>query len=344
MLPTVTAAWSSDTLHRAARRYGADPDALEDLEGGENFVFGFESDGKEYVLRVGHSSHRARDLIQAEIDWLNYLVGRHLPVASPVASRQGKWVEVIDQARGGGYFVAVAFERAPGEDLGGGSLTKEKWWNAGVFEQWGAVMGRLHQSARDYRVPEAGPRRPNWDEWPVMDFARWIPDEQGAVLAYGDELKKRLSALPRAPDSYGMIHGDFTQINFAVDSGALTLFDFDRCEYAWFVKDIATAVFWAVRGSQPTPPDFPSQFLEHLLRGYRREFRLDADPLETVLDFMKLEQLCEYALAYRRLGGACPQPDHLHHLSSVREAIEHDFLVVPLVIDAFRNAVTRAIE
>ena len=51
---------------------------------------------------------------RAEIAWLNYLVDRGLPVARPVTSQRGLWLEVLDPGRDQGRFVAVAFERAPG--------------------------------------------------------------------------------------------------------------------------------------------------------------------------------------------------------------------------------------
>ena len=338
MLPAMRAAWSSDILHKAAEIYGAEPRNMQDCGGGENFVFGYERNGKKHVLRIGHSLHRTRQLIQAEVDWLNYLVDRHIPIASPCLSQNGRWVEEISQEAGDECFLAVAFERAPGEDLGGGSAAKEKWWNGKLFEQWGALMGRLHQVARDYRVGEGAPRRPDWDEWPIVEIERWIPEDQGAVSEYGADLKKRLSALTRDHCSYGLIHGDFTQINFTVHRGAMTLFDFDRAEYAWFVKDIAVAVFCAVRGTQPAPPDFVRTYLDHLMRGYRRESSLDTTWLKLIPEFMKLERLSEYALAYRRLGGSRPQGETLRYLSDTREDIEQDAHVIPFDFGAWAES------
>ena len=338
MLPAMRAAWSSDILRRAAELYGADPRGMQDCGGGENFVYGYERGGERYVLRIGHSTHRTRQLVQAEIDWLNCLVSHHLPVARPSQSLNGRWVEEISQETGDACFVAAAFERAPGEDLGGGSAAKETWWNGKLFEQWGALMGRLHRVAKDYRVAEGAPRRPEWDEWPILEFERWIPNGQGTVVEYGADLKKRLSALPGDNGSYGMIHGDFTQINFTVDRGAMTVFDFDRCEYAWFAKDIAASVFCAVRGTQPTPPGFVATYFDHLMRGYRRGNTLDASWVKSIPEFLMLERLSEYALAYRRLDGTPPQAEALRHLSSTRDDIERDVPVIRFDFGAWADS------
>jgi len=335
MLPEAEEAWTQNILRRAAERFGADPEDLEDCNGGENHVYAFRRSGREYVLRIGHSVHRSEQLVQAEIDWVNYLASHGLPVSSPSPSLSGRWVEVIGQDGVDGYFMATAFGRAPGEDLGGGSRSKAEWWNGALFEQWGALMGRLHRLARDYQVRTGAPRRPESHEWPILELGRWIPNDQTTVIELGAALKARLAALPKEGSSYGLIHGDFTQVNFTVSRGAMAVFDFDRCEYGWFSKDIATALFTAVRGSQPTTEDFPAVFLNHLVRGYRTEKSLDAMWLKPIPDFLKLERLSEYALAYRRLGGRLADGDWMSYLLSTRRAIEQDTQVIPFDFSAW---------
>ena len=44
-------------------------------------------------------------------------------------------------------------------------------------------MGQLHHQAKSYVAPKK-PGRPNWNEWPFLDFERWIPPEQKTVIAY----------------------------------------------------------------------------------------------------------------------------------------------------------------
>ena len=289
MLIGIAERFSNEILHRAAQLYGTNSERLVDYEGYENFVYGFERAGQEYVLRVGHTFHRSQLHVLAELDWLNYLSDQRLPIAIPVPSLNGAQLEVINPEGENDYFIATAFKRAPGVDLGGDSSAKKKWWKGDLFEQWGALMGELHHQTKQYRVANGKPHRPDWDEWAFLDLGRWIPADQKAVIAYGTDLKRRLRAHPQSSETYGLIHGDFTQVNFTVHQGKITVFDFSRSEYAWFIKDIAIALYCAVRGSQPTPSNFIPGFLNRFLSGYRRENHLDVYWLKLLPEFLSLD-------------------------------------------------------
>ncbi len=46
--------------------------------------------------------------------------------------------------------------------------------------------------------------------------------------------------LPQDNESYGLVHFDFSDGNYHVDmeTGAITVFDFDNCMYCWYIYKV----------------------------------------------------------------------------------------------------------
>jgi Ser/Thr protein kinase RdoA (MazF antagonist) len=85
--------YSDAILEGAVRRFGIAPDRIRLLDGFESFMYEFERDGGDYILRIGHSLRRNENLIQGEVDWINYLAAGGASVAGAVLSEQGNLVE-----------------------------------------------------------------------------------------------------------------------------------------------------------------------------------------------------------------------------------------------------------
>ncbi|WP_430022355.1 phosphotransferase [Paenibacillus sp. MABNR03] len=72
----------------------------------------------------------------------------------------------------------------------------------------------------------------------------YLPSELQPILIALDELKVQLASLPVNADNFGLIHGDINVGNFTIDEdGGITLFDFDECQYSWYVEDIAIQLY-----------------------------------------------------------------------------------------------------
>ncbi len=65
--------FTDDILSAALRCYNIDPISLQLLGGFESFIYAFTRDGKEYILRLSHSMRFSLEMIEAEVDWVNYL-------------------------------------------------------------------------------------------------------------------------------------------------------------------------------------------------------------------------------------------------------------------------------
>jgi Ser/Thr protein kinase RdoA (MazF antagonist) len=298
MHPELVRRFNDRIRDEAACRYGIDPSDLASLDAFENFVFeGSSSDGVDLILRVSHATRRTLDYTLAEVEFVRYLAAAGLPVSQPVLAESGHFVERIDDGEPGQYFVATAFERAPGHVFADAPPLKERYWNPVLFRELGRLFARLHNRARGYRPSGPHLERQQWHEYDVVDVARFVPPDEHLVRQRTGEIIARLNRLSRSGDDYGLIHADLHPHNFCFDEGRITVFDFDNCEYAWFVKDIAVILFYVAR-AEPAGrrEDAAAAFLAPFLDGYRELRRCDRPWMEAIPDMLSLQRSMNYAL------------------------------------------------
>ena len=99
-------------LQEAIARYGIASRDIQLLDGFESFIYEFTRTGEPGILRIGHSLRRSPQLIQAEVDWINYLAQGGAGVAKALFSAQGNLVEAVDDNQGD-QFLVTAFAKAP---------------------------------------------------------------------------------------------------------------------------------------------------------------------------------------------------------------------------------------
>ena len=288
----ITDRFSENILDQALERYSLDKKDTTALGGFESYIYAFNGDGIEGILRISHSIRRSPDLIRGELDWINYLHQGGVGVARPLISQQGKWVEELDDGRGG-FFLAAAFERAPGE------MYRDLDWPPDLIQEYGKQLGRMHQLATTYWPGNPEWKRPDWYDPINLEIDRFLPPEDHQIREIYQDLKKYLHALPVVPESYGMIHQDPHPGNFHVDKeGQITFFDFDDCAYGWFVNDIALVLFYTSLG-QDDPATFIPNFLAGFLPAYLAQYPLDPKWFREIPSFQKLREIDLYALIHR---------------------------------------------
>lgn len=281
--------FNEEILAEARARYGIAPEQIKLLDGFESFMFEFQKNGRDYILRLGHSRRRTPELIHGEVDWINYLADGGAGVARAVLSENGELVELIDDGRDG-QFLATAFVKALG-----GSAWRDGFWNERMFVNYGRLLGRIHHLSKSYQPANPAWARPHWDD-PMMQFASEIfPVADTAVLSRYQDLMAYLRSLPQDRDGYGMIHQDAHGGNFFVDEEYnLTLFDFDDCVYGHFAYDLAMVLFYAIT-NEPDPAATARQLWPPFMRGYRGENELHGRWLAEIPHFMKLREIDLYA-------------------------------------------------
>jgi Ser/Thr protein kinase RdoA (MazF antagonist) len=267
-----------------------------------------------------------------ELDWLIHLDRRGVPVSAPIRSERGDLVERIGDGDGG-YFVVSAFRRAAGEVLADRPALRKLHWSPTLFREWGRVVARLHLHAVDYRPPAR--RRSQWFEYDVVDAARFVDAEETVVIGRARALVEKLRALPTEEEGYGLIHADLTENNFCFQDGRLTVFDFDNCEYAWFVKDVAVILYYVVAQVPPNErAAVGGDFLSELLTGYREVRPLTGDWLAIVPDLLALQRIMNYALFHQYRDRRQLRDEDRAHWRETREAIERD---APILMLDFRS-------
>jgi Ser/Thr protein kinase RdoA (MazF antagonist) len=318
MDPKIAARYHDEILHQAMRHFDIKPGNIELLDGFESYLYLFSRPDGDYVLRIGHSLRRTQELIQGEVDWINYLAAGGAGVAKAILSNTGRLVAFIDDGQGE-YFMATAFEKAQG-----GPPSRDLW-NQHLFQAWGHLLGRIHTLTKDYVPSNPAWVRPEWDSPGNMLVETWLPPSETIALAEFQALIHHFSKLPKDRDSYGLIHQDAHAGNFFVDKNyQITLFDFDDCVYSWFIYDIAMVLFYGLMGHENEPTTI-EHFWTHFLRGYRQENDLDPAWLAEIPFFLKLREIDLYAQIIFTYGGTEQVEDawNRKYLQGRKEKIEN---------------------
>jgi Ser/Thr protein kinase RdoA (MazF antagonist) len=318
-------------LAEALKRYGIARDTVRLLDGFESFIYEYERGSRGYILRISHSLHRTSDLTQGEIEWVNYLAANGVPAARAVPSERGNLVEPI-AAGDGSHFTAVSFERARGDH------PTEADWEDGLAVKLGRIVGSMHALTKDFAPSDVRFRRHEWcDDYPDGFAAMYLPPTETTVIDKFSQLRGYLRALPKDRDSYGLIHVDVHGGNFYVNDGQVTLFDFDDCQYAWFIYDIAMALFYAIAHDcvEKEHIEWADSFLRQFMEGYRLENTIGGEWLRQIPYFLKLREIDLYIIIHRSCDLDDLDPWCASFMHNRKYKIENDVPYVDLDWDKY---------
>ena len=301
MHPELTRRFNDKARDEAAARYGVLPSQLQPLKAFENFVYSATNqDGTDLILRISHSARRTWDYTQGEIEFVRFLAAAGLPVSKPMLSETGQFTERIEDTEPGQYFLATAFEPAPGVVFDDAPPLRVAFWGPKLFRDLGRLFAKLHNRAQQYKLSNPRYKRQEWFEYDVVDIDRFAPKDEPLVRERTAEIIARLRKLPTGPDDYGLIHADLHPHNFCFDAGKITAFDFDNLEYAWYAKDIAVLLFYVIRAEPPERRQAAgAEFLAPFLEGYRELRALDRKWVEAFPDMLALQRSMNYALFHQ---------------------------------------------
>ncbi len=296
---------------------------LEGHEGGRNRIFICSKGGqKKFVLRISTTGDRTENDYLAETDFVHYLAENGAPVADVIPSNNGKFVEVIDgDGADSGAAGDVTDSVAAGDDgatpvflslfeYAKGMLLADNGYRyrngaplSEYFFNTGKTLGKIHALSKIYK-PVAAPRRPDFfDKYNMEYLGRLIPDKYSELKS---AIAKRLVAfhtLPTDAQSYGLVHFDFSDGNYHIDmdTGAITVFDFDNCLYCWYMFDLAN-LWLHNEGWTRQEPDPGKRFkqmqqcFDLQLQGYKTETELPDELLEKLplfIDMVLIENIVD---------------------------------------------------
>jgi Ser/Thr protein kinase RdoA (MazF antagonist) len=300
MEPFIRNLLSEDILETALGKYAIQPQDAVILDGFESFIYLVRKNEKEFILRIGHDSRRTSNLVQGESEFLNHLAEGGLSVPQVLPSSSQNLVEIIP-SRDGSNFLTTLFEKAPG------CPPKQKQWNSSLHIAMGAFMGKLHYLSKAFKPSQPKFARYNLEsdsQQMAEQGKKYLPKSDSSVITAYLNTLNTIQQLPKEPSAYGLCHTDFHRGNFFVtDAGRITLFDFDDCHYAWFIYDIAMALFYAISHDCATPAKLAEaeSFLANFWQGYQQENGLDPQWLEQIPLFLRLREIDLYMLIHRSM-------------------------------------------
>jgi Ser/Thr protein kinase RdoA (MazF antagonist) len=202
--------------------------------------------GEIYVARVyqrGEHLERNRSDYEYELDWLNFLKEKDVPVSYPIARQDGGFLGSVLAPEGLRYFALFSF--AQGTNL---SLTNEE-----QLFLTGQNMAKIHLVSNEFESPFN--RQPLDLEYlidkPVARIQKYWKNKPSKAQQLDlleisaqearDELEMLFSNEEYTADSWGPIGGDFHMASTYFDqNNNPTFFNFDLCGPGWRAYDIAT--------------------------------------------------------------------------------------------------------
>ena len=270
-------------------------------EGGRNQILIVSRNGeKQYVLRISVLGDRSEADYLAETEFVRYLAENGAPVADVIPSVQGRLVETIE-AKGKTLYVSL-FAYAKGMLIADngyryreGALLSEYFYNTGK------ALGAIHRLSKTY---EPVHRRPDFFVKYNMEYLnRLIPEEYGELKTAIAKRLEAFRALPQDKSSYGMVHFDFSDGNYHIDmeTGAITVFDFDNCMNCWYLFDLANLWIhnegWTRQETDPRKRfDMMQQCFDLQLQGYRTETDVPEEMLDKLplfIDMVLIENIVD---------------------------------------------------
>jgi Ser/Thr protein kinase RdoA (MazF antagonist) len=98
-------------------------DQLSFIKYSQNFVFSIQDNGIAKILRITSNYHRTKKQIEAELDWILFLVNSGVSACKPINSKKDVLITTIDLPDDSLH--CVIFEKAKGKQITGTEINSE---------------------------------------------------------------------------------------------------------------------------------------------------------------------------------------------------------------------------
>lgn len=294
---------TDEFLGKIAIIYKLNPSTIKEIDSWENFIFEADSSdtspiAQSYILRISHSSYRELDQIKAEIEWIDFLKTKELPVTTPVLSEKGQYIEEISLADSTSFY-ATLFVKVPGETI----ATNHALMTPPVIEKWGSILGKLHTLTKEYK-PKSSIARKHWYEQPEIADMENLLTDYPVILAKAKKHIAYIKSLPKDENTYGLIHYDLHEVNLLVDGENITVIDFDDSQYDYLVADFSSLFFqlvWRFHTAERSREEVVKEFYPQFMKGYLKEHPLSEFWISKIPDFLQLRHFVLFCNCIKEL-------------------------------------------
>jgi amicoumacin kinase len=331
MEKTVDTLLTKELLFQLFERFSVQTETYKKLGDFENYVYEVFQNGQPVILRLTHSSHRIKEEIQSELDWMNFLHQHQVNVPLAYESTNQKLVESIE-ASDGSYFYACVFTKAQGEPV---KINSPKF-SEDLFYAWGKEIGKMHRVTKNYQPSERIVRRANWDEEDLLvNIEEYIPCGDTVIVEKTKELIRKIQTFPKNNDNFGLIHTDMHSGNFFFDDQEIHVFDFDDSCYLWFASDIAIPLYYSILygfgdKSKMEKMEFTLGFITAFTKGYESENALPEQWKEHLPYFLRLRDITLYSVLHKKIAPEDRNEKILAWIDEMGTRIKNDIAIIDL--------------
>lgn len=265
-----------------------DIERLPGHEGGRNKIYRCARG----ILRVTELADRNLDDYLAEAEFVHFLSLNGAPVADIQKSKYGNFVEQIE-VEGKKLYVSL-FDYAKGMLIAdNGYRYRENTPLSEYFYNTGKALGKIHKLSKVYHPVH---KRTNFfDEYNMEYIDQLICDQYSDLKRAIAKHLVSFRKLPKDSKVYGLVHFDFSDGNYHVDmqTGTITVFDFDNCMYCWYMFDLANLWVhgwgWCMTEADiEKRKEIMADYFDAILKGYRSETDVSEELLEKLPLFINM--------------------------------------------------------
>ena len=274
---------------------------VESHEGGRNWIFLCENEGKyRFAIRISLTGDRREEEYLAETEFVHYLAANGGAVTDVFPSVNGKLVEqtVYDGRKA---FISC-FAYAKGMLISdNGYRYREGAPLSEYFYNTGKTLGKIHQLAKEY-VPRHK-RADYFDKYNMEYLNELISDKYKDLKKAIAKRLETFALFSKESDVYGLVHFDYSDGNYHIDmeTGNITVFDFDNCMYCWYMFDLAN--LWthgegwcrSIRDGNERMA-YMKHYFDTILAGYRTETDISEEMLTQLplfIDMVLIENIVD---------------------------------------------------
>lgn len=308
---------------------GYEIELIDKHEGGRNVAYNCEKAGAgARIIRIAFLPDRSREDFLGEVEYVKYLHENGGDVANVVCSLRGNLLEELEY-NSYPLFVCL-FEKAKGKRLVENSYQYRR--SVPISEYYyncGKVLGKLHQLSKEYAPTHR--RYSYFDKYNAERINAVIPDSSSLLKDKMFRLLDNLLELDRNRESFGMVHFDFNDGNYAIDfdTGQLTVFDFDDSCFGWYMYDLASlwksGVGWTqFEQDAGKRREFMDAYFKTALEGYRSETVLEDSLLDRLPLFIQTTLMEYIVYEFEQIRSSGEQSGYDGQLAYSIKCLEND--------------------